>query len=122
MMTAPGDSMSSASPAGADVASIADFTAFFKAFCNATRAGIVEQLMSGEKCVCEIAAHVGGSQPLVSHHLATLRNAGFVTMRGEGARTYYAIDWENFDERLRSFGETTRSLREQDAGPSCACG
>ena len=85
--------MTSARQAGADAASIADFTAFFKAFCNSTRADIVEQLMSGEKCVCEIVAHVGGSQPLVSHHLAMLRDAGFVTMRGEGTRTYYAIDW-----------------------------
>ena len=100
-----------------EAASIADFTAFFKAFCNSTRAGIVEQLMSGEKCVCEIAAHVDGSQPLVSHHLATLRDAGFVTMRGEGARTYYAIDWPNFDARLSSFLETTRRLRAQDDGP-----
>ena len=108
--------------ASAEATSIADFTAFFKAFCNSTRADIVEQLMSGEKCVCEIAAHVAGSQPLVSHHLATLRDAGFVTMRGEGARTYYAIDWENFDARLGSVIETTRSLRDQDAGPSCACG
>jgi DNA-binding transcriptional ArsR family regulator len=117
-----GDSMERAPRPGVEAASIADFTPFFKAFCNSTRAGIVEQLMSGEKCVCEIVAHVGGSQPLVSHHLATLRDAGFVTMRGEGARTYYAIDWQNFDSRLGSFLETTRLLRAEDEGPSCACG
>ena len=76
--------MTSAPQAGTEAASIADFTAFFKAFCNSTRAGIVEQLMSGEKCVCEIVAHVGGSQPLVSHHLATLRDAGFVTHARRG--------------------------------------
>jgi DNA-binding transcriptional ArsR family regulator len=121
-MTAPGDSMRSVRQAGADAASIADFTAFFKAFCNSTRADIVEQLMSGEKCVCEIVAHVGGSQPLVSHHLATLRDAGFVTTRGEGTRTYYAIDWQHFDSRLGAFLETTRRLRAEDDGPSCACG
>ena len=114
--------MASAPQVGPDAASIADFTTFFKAFCNSTRASIVEQLMSGEKCVCEIVEHVGGSQPLISHHLATLRDAGFVTMRGQGARTYYAIDWQNFDEQLRSFDETIRLLRERDIGPSCACG
>ena len=114
--------MASARQAGTQATSIADFTTFFKAFCNSTRANIVEQLMSGEKCVCEIVAHVGGSQPLVSHHLAVLRDAGFVTKRGQGARTYYAIAWQNFDEQLRSFDETTRLLREQDTGASCACG
>ena len=114
--------MASARQTGTEAASIAHFTTFFKAFCNSTRASIVEQLMSGEKCVCEIVAHVGGSQPLISHHLAVLRDAGFVTMRGQGARTYYAIAWQNFDEQLRSFDETTRLLREQDTGASCACG
>jgi ArsR family transcriptional regulator len=78
--------------------------------------------MSGEKCVCEITADVGGSQPLISHHLAVLRDAGFVTMRGQGARTYYAIDWANFDEHLSAFHEAVRQLRESDAGASCACG
>ena len=78
--------------------------------------------MSGEKCVCEISAHVGGSQPLVSHHLAVLREAGFVTMRGQGARTYYAIDWQNFDAQLGAFLETAQLLRARDPGPSCACG
>jgi ArsR family transcriptional regulator, arsenate/arsenite/antimonite-responsive transcriptional repressor len=114
--------MTSACRTEPEVTSITAFTAFFKAFCNATRASIVEQLMSGEKCVCELTAHVGGSQPLVSHHLAVLRDAGFVTMRGQGARTYYAIDWQNFDAQLASFGHTTQLLRAQDAGPSCACG
>jgi ArsR family transcriptional regulator len=121
-MVEPGGSMSSAHQTGVEATSIADFTAFFKAFCNSTRADIVEQLMSGEKCVCEIAAHVAGSQPLVSHHLATLRDAGFVKMRGEGARTYYAIDWDHFDARLGAFLETTRRLRAEDDGPSCVCG
>jgi DNA-binding transcriptional ArsR family regulator len=114
--------MTSARPAGAEATSISDSTAFFKAFCNSTRASIVEQLMGGEKCVCEIVAHVGSSQPLISHHLTTLRDAGFVTMRGQGARTYYAIDWQNFDAQLGAFIETTRRLRSEDCGPSCACG
>ena len=114
--------MASARQTGTEAASIAHFTTFFKAFCNSTRASIVEQLMSGEKCVCEIVAHVGGSQPLISHHLAVLRDAGFVTMRGQGARTYYAIDWDRFDERLQSLVRAAAKLRERDAGPSCVCG
>ena len=101
---------------------LADFAPFFKAFGSDTRVAIIEHLMTGEKCVCEIVAHVGGSQPLISHHLAVLRDAGFVTMRGQGARTYYAIDWESFDERLQGFVRAAAELRERDAGPSCVCG
>ena len=64
------------------------FVPFFKAFCNGTRAGIVEQLLGGERCVCELTTDVDASQPLVSHHLAVLRDTGFVRMREEGPRTY----------------------------------
>jgi ArsR family transcriptional regulator len=103
-------------------ASLVEMTPFFKAFCNGTRAGIVEQLLAGERCVCEITAHLGMSQPLVSHHLAILRETGFVRSRGSGARTYYSIDWEQFERRMSLFEETIRELHEQDAGPSCVCG
>lgn len=76
---------------------LVSFVPFFKAFCNGTRASIVEQLLRGERCVCEITAELQLSQPLISHHLAILRETGFVTMRADGTRTYYAIDWERFD-------------------------
>ena len=33
---------------------IEDFVPFFKAFCNGTRAQIVEFLLGGERCVCEM--------------------------------------------------------------------
>ncbi len=101
---------------------LADFAPFFKAFGSDTRIAIIEHLMTGEKCVCEITAHLSLSQPLISHHLAILRDAGFVCSRGQGARTYYAIDWESFDERLQGFVRATAELRERDAGPSCVCG
>jgi ArsR family transcriptional regulator, arsenate/arsenite/antimonite-responsive transcriptional repressor len=112
----------SAGPVRAAPESLAEMTSFFKAFCNGTRAGIVEQLLTGERCVCEITAHLGMSQPLVSHHLAILRETGFVRSRGSGARTYYSIDWEQFERRMSHFQETVRELHAQDAGPSCACG
>ena len=103
-------------------ASLVELTAFFKAFCNATRASIIEFLMTGEKCVCEITARLGMSQPLISHHLAILRDTGFVGTRGEGARTYYSIDWERFGQRTAAFSDLVARLHAEDAGPTCACG
>jgi ArsR family transcriptional regulator, arsenate/arsenite/antimonite-responsive transcriptional repressor len=102
--------------------SLVEMAPFFKAFCNTTRAAIVEQLLAGERCVCEITVHLGTSQPLVSHHLAILRDAGFVRSRGSGARTYYSIDWEQFEKRVSRFEEIVRDLHRRDAGPSCTCG
>ena len=103
-------------------ASLVDMTPFFKAFCNPTRAQIIEFLLGGERCVCEMTGPTGMSQPLVSHHLAILRDTGFVRARGSGARTYYSIDWERFERQVERFGQTARELHQRDAGPSCACG
>ncbi len=80
--------------------SLVDVVPFFKVFCNSTRAQIIDFLLSGERCVCEMTGPLDQSQPLVSHHLALLRDAGIVRMRSEGARTYYSIDWERFDSDL----------------------
>jgi ArsR family transcriptional regulator len=112
----------STEPARSAPAPLTDMTPFFKAFCNATRASIIEQLLAGERCVCEITAHLGLSQPLISHHLAILRDTGFVRARGSGARTYYSVDWEQFEKQVAQFEEIVRELHRRDAGPSCACG
>ena len=89
-----------------------EFLPFFKAFGNSTRAQIIEFLLSGERCVCEMTGPLDQSQPLVSHHLALLRDAGLVKMREEGARTYYSIDWERFDGDLEGFLAYVKRLRE----------
>ena len=95
-----------------DAQGMVDFVPFFKAFCNSTRAQIIEFLLSGERCVCEMTGPLDQSQPLVSHHLALLRDAGLVKMREEGSRTYYSIDWERFDGDLEGFLAYVRHLRE----------
>jgi ArsR family transcriptional regulator len=106
---------------------ITDFLPFFKAFCNGTRAQIVEFLLSGERCVCEMTGPLDVSQPLVSHHLALLRDAGLVKMREEGTRTYYSIDWERFDGDLEGFLAHVKRLRDAPPAPdesrsACAIG
>jgi DNA-binding transcriptional ArsR family regulator len=84
---------------------------FFKALGNPTRAQIVEFLLGGERCVCEMTGPLDVSQPLVSHHLALLREAGLVTMRKEGTRTYYAIDEARFEGDLDAFLVAVSQLR-----------
>ena len=83
----------------------------FKALCNETRAQIIEFLLRGERCVCEMTGPLDLSQPLVSHHLALLRDAGLVRMRNEGTRTYYSLDWEKFDRDLKGFFDRVEYLR-----------
>ena len=38
----------------AEAGSMVDFLPFFKAFCNPIRAQIIEFLLGGERCVCEM--------------------------------------------------------------------
>jgi DNA-binding transcriptional ArsR family regulator len=102
---------------------ISDFMPFFKAFCHPTRAQIIEFLLGGERCVCEMTGPLDQSQPLVSHHLALLREAGMVRMRNEGARTYYSIDYERFDGDLEGFLAYVERLRNapRRVGIASAC-
>jgi DNA-binding transcriptional ArsR family regulator len=105
-----------------DTKPLAEFVPQLKALGHPTRAAIVEQLLGGERCVCEITAQLGMSQPLVSHHLALLRDTGFVCARGAGARTYYSLDWQRFSEGLLSFIATVEELHRHDRGSSSVCG
>ena len=108
-----------------EAGSITDFLPFFKAFCNPTRAQIIEFLLGGERCVCEMTGPLDQSQPLVSHHLALLRASGLVHVRNEGTRTYYSIDWDRFDGDLQGFLDYVARLRAapplySDADSACA--
>ena len=95
----------------AQAGSITEFVPLFKALCNPTRAQIIEFLLGGERCVCEMTGPLDLSQPLVSHHLALLRDAGLINLRNEGTRSYYSIAWERFDGDLKGFMEYVERLR-----------
>ena len=108
----------------AQAGSITEFVPLFKALCNPTRAQIIEFLLGGERCVCEMTGPLDLSQPLVSHHLGLLRQAGIVNVRDEGARTYYSINSERFDADLDGFVayvERLRSLPHPTLNVASAC-
>jgi len=108
----------------AEATRMSDFVPFFKALCNPTRAQIIEFLLGGERCVCEMTGPLDQSQPLISHHLALLRDAGLIDMRNEGTRSYYSIAWERFDGDLKGFLDYVERLRSAppaaSAGSACA--
>jgi len=62
-----------------------------KALSDETRLKIVESLLDGEKCVCEIFPQVKRTQSTVSIQLSILENAGIVESRREGKKIYYKI-------------------------------
>ena len=63
----------------------------FKALADATRLRILNLLLHGELCVCDIQFVLDSPQPNVSRHLTYLKNAGLVQDRREGPRIYYSL-------------------------------
>jgi hypothetical protein len=54
---------------------------YFKALGDANRLRILNLLLHGELCVCDIQFVLAASQPNVSRHLAYLKNSGLVIDR-----------------------------------------
>jgi len=73
----------------------------FKALCNETRLKIVEFLLTGEKCVCEIVPFTKRKQSTVSIQLAKLESFGIVASRRRGKSVYYRIKNEKVKEILK---------------------
>ncbi len=68
-----------------------DVEQVFKALADANRLRIVNLLLHGELCVCDIQYVLENSQPNVSRHLAYLKNSGVVQDRRDGYRVFYRI-------------------------------
>jgi ArsR family transcriptional regulator len=63
----------------------------FKALCEPVRLRILNLLMSGELCVCDLMEILDLPQSTVSRHLAYLRNAGWVRGKRVGVWMHYLI-------------------------------
>ena len=58
---------------------------WFHALSDPTRLRIVERLAEGEQCVCDLTGALEAGQSRLSFHLKTLKDAGLVTDRRQGA-------------------------------------
>ena len=70
-----------------------EITPALKALAHPARWTIMELIHrgGGEICVCEFQEHLDLSQPTISHHLKTLREAGLIESRQEGTWVYHTI-------------------------------
>nr|QLH55408.1 ArsR family transcriptional regulator [Archangium gephyra] len=64
----------------------------FQALADPSRRAIFEALTRGEAAVKDLTARFDISQPAVSQHLATLKDAGLVTGRRDGRCVYYRVE------------------------------
>ena len=64
---------------------------FHKALSNPVRLEIVDTLIDGEMCQCEIFPKIGLSQSTVSAYLTQLVRSGILRVRRDGTRKLYSI-------------------------------
>jgi ArsR family transcriptional regulator len=62
-----------------------------QALAHPIRIAIADLLRQGERCVCDIADHVGAERSNVSRHLSVMLRAGVVRTRKEGVMVFYEL-------------------------------
>ncbi|HWO74270.1 MAG TPA: metalloregulator ArsR/SmtB family transcription factor [Dehalococcoidia bacterium] len=63
----------------------------FGALGDPSRLAVLEALRGGPRCVSDLVAETGLSQPSVSGHLASLRRGGLVRREQRGRFAFYSI-------------------------------
>lgn len=81
----------------------------FKALSDSTRLKIINILLNGEKCVCEIFPNVSRTQSTVSIHLNKLEKSEILESRRQGKWIYYKIK----DRRIFSLMHILGGMNEK---------
>ena len=82
--------------------SINNYVKIFKALGEPTRLKILKLLSVRPMYVCELESVLQMSQPRISQHLRTMKEAGLVSERKEAQRIFYSLQIEYIDENFNS--------------------
>jgi ArsR family transcriptional regulator, lead/cadmium/zinc/bismuth-responsive transcriptional repressor len=80
----------------------------FKALSEETRYKIVEVLLRGEKCACEIPVLIGRTQSNTSMQLLKLVNVGVLKSRREGKKIIYSVNDSKVYDVFKALGHPER--------------
>ena len=92
-----------------------------KALAEPNRLRIVQVLMQGVHCNCEIVALLDLAPNLISHHVRVLREAGLVEVERDevdGRWIYYELNKEALDALLRTLGASFDPALIKDRQPA----
>tara|TARA_B100000427_G_scaffold328724_1_gene342556 strand:- start:2866 stop:3165 length:300 start_codon:yes stop_codon:yes gene_type:complete len=85
--------------------------ALLKCICDETRFEILELLQKdNELCVNDFVEKLKKDQPLVSHHLKTLKTCGIVKSREEGKKAMYAISNSQLSSLISTVTKTSKKI------------
>ncbi len=112
-----------------------DFQQLFKGLADVTRLRILNLLLHGELCVCDIQYVLQSSQSNISRHLIYLKNSGLVSDRRDGQRMYYKLVQSGAEARRQlltflkvafadssEFAQDVRTLKKAVKTGSCTVG
>lgn len=85
---------------------------YFKGLADASRLRIINLLLNGELCGCDIQYVLNASQSNVSRHLTYLKRCGLVLDRREGFRVYYRLAHADSREHKSLLSFLRGALRE----------
>lgn len=86
----------------------------FSALGHKVRLTIYRALREEKLCVCELTQMLDMSQPAVSQHLSTLRNAGLVEDERIGQWTFYRVSNNHFRSVIEDlFKEASEDLKQK---------
>ena len=82
-----------------------------KCICDETRFEILELLQKdNELCVKDFVEKLKKDQPLVSHHLKTLKKCGIVKSRDEGKKAMYTISNPQLSALISNVTKSSRKI------------
>ncbi|BDQ31413.1 ArsR/SmtB family transcription factor [Nitrosopumilus zosterae] len=91
-----------------------------KCICDETRFGILELLQKNkELCVNDFVEKLKKDQPLVSHHLKTLKKCGIVKSRDEGKKAMYSISNNQLSVLISNITNASKKIPVLCSEDSC---
>ena len=93
----------------------------FKALSDDSRLEIMEILMSGAKCGCELLEKLKIGQSTLSHHMHILCDAGLVDPCKEGKWMHYSLSIEGSARARAVMEEYTLSPEQASCYKKCDC-
>ncbi len=89
--------------------------AVIKALAHPSRLRIAEELMKGERCVCELRDLVAADISTVSKHLSLMRQAGLLVCEKRGLNIWYSLACDCLGDFLRCVDKLTpaRKMKPQ---------
>jgi ArsR family transcriptional regulator len=101
---------------------VPDFARWLKILSEPNRLKIINLLMEGVQCNCEIGEALGMAPNLISHHLKILRQAGLVDVERDPLDNrwlYYTINKTQLDALSKVFAAFFDPGRIQPRKPTC---